>query len=294
MRIAAVGDNITDCYPEAGHMYPGGNCVNVAVHAARAGARASYVGAAGQDQRGEQLVAALRAEGVDVSRLRRPAGPTGYATVVTVGGERTFGPFDRGVARFRLDEEDLEFVAAHDLAHSSYSAFLEEQLPAMAERVPLSFDFDVHTGDAYAAALIPYVTYAFFSASHLDAAATADVLSWACAQGAEIAVATRGAAGSLLFDGRRLVMEPAAEVEVVDTLGAGDTFIAHVLTGLATGSGTRESLRRASAHAGQVCTSPGAFGHPSPMTPDLTGLIRQHTPQPAKEETCPESARPRP
>ncbi|GAA2304582.1 fructosamine kinase FrlD [Nonomuraea roseoviolacea subsp. roseoviolacea] len=292
MRLAAVGDNITDCYLDAGRMYPGGNCVNVAVHAARAGARASYVGSAGRDERGDRLAAALREEGVDVSRLRRPAGPTGYATVVNVGGERVFGPYDRGVARFRLDEADMEFVAAHDMAHSSYSADLEEQLPALAERVPLSFDFDSHTGDDYAAALIPYVTYAFFSASHLGEAETGDLLRWAVGPphhrasrttGARVALATRGAAGAWLFDGRELLAEPAVPVEVVDTLGAGDTFIAHVLTGLAAGLGGRETLRRASAHAARVCTALGAFGHAAPLTPDIPrhpeGFRAAQTPQ---------------
>ncbi|MBT2232914.1 PfkB family carbohydrate kinase [Nonomuraea sp. NEAU-A123] len=272
MRLAAVGDNITDCYPEAARMYPGGNCVNVAVHAARSGARASYIGAAGQDQRGDQLAEALRAEGVDVSHLRRPAGPTGYATVINVGGERTFGPYDRGVARFRLEDEELDFIATHELAHSSYSAHLDEQLTAIAERVPLSFDFDAHTGDDYAAKVIPQVSYAFFSASQLSEAETGDLLRWACGEGARVAVATRGAAGALLFDGRELLAEPAVRVDVVDTLGAGDTFIAHVLTGLTSGLGKRAALRRASAHAAQVCTSLGAFGHPSPMSSDLTHL----------------------
>ncbi|WP_214415759.1 PfkB family carbohydrate kinase [Sphaerisporangium fuscum] len=285
MRLAAVGDNITDCYPQAERMYPGGNCVNVAVHAARAGARASYIGAAGRDERGEHLAEALRAEGVDVSRLRRLDGPTGYATVVTVGGERTFGPFDRGVARFRLDEEDLAFVAGHDLAHTSYSALLDDQLQLLAERVPLSYDFDSHTGDDYAARLIPHVTYAFFSASHLSEAETGDLLRWACRAGARFALATRGAAGALLFDGRELLAEPAVRVDVVDTLGAGDTFIAHALTGLASGLGGRETLRRASARAAEVCTSFGAFGHARPMTPDLTALSRQPSAIAAKEST---------
>jgi fructoselysine 6-kinase len=285
MLLAAVGDNIVDCYPESGRMYPGGNCVNVAVHAVRAGARAGYVGSAGRDQRGDQLEGALRTEGVDVSRLRRPAGPTGYAVVVNVDGDRAFGPFDRGVADFRLEEEDLRFVANHDLAHSSYSARLEDQLPLLAERVPLSFDFDSHTGDDYADRLIPQVKYAFFSASHLGEAETRELLRWACGRGAAVAVATRGPAGALLFDGDELSAEPAVRVDVVDTLGAGDAFIAHVLAGLTSGLGNRETLRRASAHAARVCTSQGAFGHPMPMTRDLSALMAGTPITAAKEST---------
>jgi fructoselysine 6-kinase len=39
MSLAAVGDNVVDCYVDRGLMFPGGNSVNVAVHAARAGTR---------------------------------------------------------------------------------------------------------------------------------------------------------------------------------------------------------------------------------------------------------------
>ena len=57
-RIATVGDNVVDCYPDLGVMYPGGNTVNVAVHARRLGARAAYLGALGTDTAGRVLTAA--------------------------------------------------------------------------------------------------------------------------------------------------------------------------------------------------------------------------------------------
>ncbi len=49
MRLVAVGDNVVDCYPRLGLMFPGGNALGVAVHGRRSGAQAAYVGAVGDD-----------------------------------------------------------------------------------------------------------------------------------------------------------------------------------------------------------------------------------------------------
>ena len=44
VRFAAIGDNCMDVYDKTGEVYLGGNPVNVAVHIARLGSRASYIG----------------------------------------------------------------------------------------------------------------------------------------------------------------------------------------------------------------------------------------------------------
>jgi len=72
-RICAVGDNVVDRYVDRRLMYPGGNAVNVAVHARRCGARTAYVGAVGDDAAGRLLWDVLVREGVDTDRLRRLA-----------------------------------------------------------------------------------------------------------------------------------------------------------------------------------------------------------------------------
>ena len=260
MQLVAVGDNITDCYPEQGVMFPGGNCVNVAVHSARAGVPTSYVGAVGEDDRGALLRSALTAEAVDVSRLRSVPGHTGYATVFHVDGDRHFGPFDRGVAEITLTEEDLDFIAAHRIAHSSTAAQLAPQIPGIAARVPVSFDFDVHTGDDYCGDLIGSVTHAFFSASHLSEPDALDLLAWACDRGAATAVATRGSRGALFSDGRTVLRQPAVASRVEDTLGAGDAFIGEVLAGIVRQRPAVEYLADAAKASSAVCERFGAFG----------------------------------
>ena len=40
MKLIALGDNVIDAYRNTGEHFPGGNAVNVAVHAARLGSHA--------------------------------------------------------------------------------------------------------------------------------------------------------------------------------------------------------------------------------------------------------------
>lgn len=274
MQLVAVGDNITDCYPDFGVMFPGGNCVNVAVHAARLGTAASYVGSVGDDDRGRQLAAALTEEEVDISHLRVQPGSTGYATVLHEDGERTFGPFDRGASQLQLLSADLDFVGRHDIVHSSYAAQLEERIPALAQQARVSFDFDAHTGDEYARQLIPSVSYAFFSAAHLAEEQVRELLTWACSSGAVCALATRGPQGALFFDGNTFTGQPARRATVRDTLGAGDAFIAAVLHGILRKLPASAFLSQAADVSASVCENLGAFGHSTALS------VGQHLPVP--------------
>lgn len=68
MKIAGIGDNVIDRYMNMGIMFPGGNAVNVAAHAALLGAEAAYVGSIGADREGKILKNALESLGVDLSQ----------------------------------------------------------------------------------------------------------------------------------------------------------------------------------------------------------------------------------
>ena len=266
MKLVGIGDNCVDCYGHTGMMYPGGNTVNVAVFARRSGADAGYVGVVGEDPPGRCIGRALRAEDVDSRRLRVVDGPTAYATVDVVDGERVFGPNDLGVSIFDPTDDDHRYLAGFDLIHTGDCSWLERHVAAFAAHGRVSFDFGIHREPAYVEPLLPHLFVAEFSASDLGDDQVEDLIGWAHRQGPRFVLVTRGAGGALLSDGERRYRQPAVATAVVDTLGAGDAFIAGTLLGLVNGRPLADTLADAAELAARACAEMGAFGHGEPIS----------------------------
>lgn len=274
VRIAAIGDNVTDCYVDLDAMYPGGNCVNVAVRAARAGARTAYVGQVGQDERGQLLLDALTAEGVSTIGVRVVPGMTSRTVVRHVDGDRYFGSTDKGVRVFVPRAEDLDLVAGYDLVHVSYCSELDDVVPALSPRVAVSYDFDNRFHAPRTEELLSHVIVAAFSGAELDDSEAVDVVRWAHDRGASWVILTRGRSPALVSDGSQVVRAVPQELTAVDTLGAGDAFIARALVGVV----AKEPLQVLALHAVQAgaeaCLEPGGFGHGRPLVDEDGGLQR--------------------
>ncbi|MEF2887191.1 PfkB family carbohydrate kinase, partial [Gemmiger sp.] len=91
MKLIALGDNVIDYYHNTQECFPGGNAVNVAVHAARLGAQAEYLGSLGDDKMAHIVEKALRENGVDISHCPvLPGRTTKVCSYDVVNGERSF------------------------------------------------------------------------------------------------------------------------------------------------------------------------------------------------------------
>ncbi len=237
IRLAAVGDNCIDLYDQTGDAYPGGNPVNVAVYTVRLGGSASYTGVVGDDKYGGLMRQAVAAKGVDVSHLHTEPGSTALSHVTVVNGDRVFGDYEEGVMEnFRLTEEDVDFLCGHDLVVSGLWGRVEGDLPRLKTRgVPVAFDCANRPEDPAAEKALPWVDYAFFSNDSAGDRELEDILRAIHTKGPELVVATRGERGSLAFDGSRFYRGGIVPCTVVDTMGAGDSFIAGFLYGLMRG-----------------------------------------------------------
>lgn len=78
---------------------------------------------------------------------------------------------------------------------------------------------------------------------------------------------TKGADSSVLFSGEEISTIRTPEVNVVDTVGAGDSFTAVLVSGLLKGDSLRSIHKKAVDVSAWVCTRPGA-------TPEYTDTIR--------------------
>lgn len=268
-RILAFGDNVVDCYEDQQLMYPGGNCLNHAVFARRFGARTWYAGAVADDAAGRLIRQALEREGVDTSHLRTLPGNTAFCVIGTEEGERVFLGADLGVSIIGPSAEDLDLMGRVDAVHTGRSSHVDAWLAHFAARTRLSYDFaTVHDPDRIAR-VAPHCHLASFSGGGLTCDDAMSLAETAARAGATHVLVTRGEEGAILMSGGDAVETSAAPITPVDTLGAGDTFIARVLVGLLRQEAPADLLAAAAAEAARTCSWRGGFGHPGPMEIDL-------------------------
>lgn len=266
-RILGLGDNSMDYYLQQAKKFPGGNALNVAVYAARVNQLASYLGWVGKDADGQIILNTLQAEGIDTSHCRVATGTTARSEISLIDGERSFENSDDGVGSLlHLEDDDFQYIAQHDLVHTSAYSYVESFLPKLATTASmLTFDFTHEWTKDYLATHLPFVDMAFLSAPTLtDEDATA-LLKWCHAFGPSHIVVTRGAKGAVAYNGERCFHQGVIETDVVDTLGAGDAFIAHFIVQILHGTVIPEALHIAATKAAGVCSYLGALGRGIPL-----------------------------
>lgn len=267
--LLCIGDNVVDLYLDQGVFFPGGNALNVAVLARRFGlADVAYMGIVGNDREGDHVQACMVAEGLSTAHLRRVEGPNGKAQVThDAGGDRVFVSSNRGGIRrklmLRMDEDDLALITATGHVHSSCFSYLEPELPRIgAAARGVSFDFSTLHDPAYLAQVCPHVTTAFLSGAELDDAAVSDLIARVLDLGPDTVCVTRGEKGAVWANGRSRIEQPIVSATVVDTMGAGDAFIAGYLVAKSRGGTPEELLQYAAFCAAKACGWEGAWGYP--------------------------------
>lgn len=268
MKLICIGDNVVDCYLDEGVCYPGGDAVNVAVHAKRCGAeKVTYIGVFGNDAEAEHLIACMQHEGVEVNLSRRMYAASSHPGVkLNATHDRMFvgGPRDtvQQLVRMELTQMELNQLADYDLCHTTCYSMLEHEIKVLSDRIPLSFDFSTYTNDAYIDQIAPHVDYAFFSGAELSESQETALVQRCELLGVKLVVVTRGEAGASAYQKGQQFRCLAKPVVAVDTMGAGDSFIAAFLTSWFQTKSPEMALRHAVEYAAHNCLEKGAFGYP--------------------------------
>ena len=235
----------------------GGGPANMAVGASRLGMKTGFVGKVGADAFGRHLAQTLAHDGVDVEGLI--VDPAAHTTLVFVAlsqeGIPDFVFFRHGTADtlLRPDELPVQLLQETQILHfSSVSLSVEPARSACLQAVKIAreagawISFDPNLRPP----LWPDLTTA--RETILEAAALADILKmndeeylFLTGEPIEkpmerggffwndrlrVLAVTRGEKGAILFNGKELVTVPALPIHAVDTTGAGDAFMAGLLT----------------------------------------------------------------
>ncbi|MDZ7708528.1 MAG: PfkB family carbohydrate kinase [Trueperaceae bacterium] len=272
----------------AHHRHGGGPAATAAVAAVRYGVEARLWAIHGDDDAGRSLLRELTDEGVDVSRVRVPAGSRSFVSAVLVGsdGERWIFPY-RGEG---LDDDPdawpIEQVASVDavltdlrhprLARAVLRAAREANVPSVVDLGNLR-DLDA-TEDATVVIAAREAAEELLVRSGAAVGGAGGTAGGDVADASEMAEAalaalrwrddqtvavTLGDEGVVYDAGDGLRHLPALPVEVRDTTGAGDVFHGVWAAALASGADADTCARHASVAAALSCGAPGRGAIPS-------------------------------
>ncbi|PWM37859.1 MAG: hypothetical protein DBX66_04825 [Clostridiales bacterium] len=259
---------------------PGGDALNEALALRRLGVSVGFLGQLGEDLGGELLLTLLRRAGVDVGAVRRGGRTTLSAVNLLPGGEHRFWSFQSGGNALQADMLDEGMIARAKvfcigslMPHSGmdFPGLGEVCRRARAQGVLTAADAVLPPGDydqnEMTAQLLPVIRQldwflpSIGEASVLTGEREPRLAARALqAAGARGVVLKLGARGCLLAAGGRELMVPAYPVPVVDTVGAGDNFVAGFLAGLSFGWSDRQCARLAAAAGALSTTAHGAAG----------------------------------
>lgn len=251
-------------------MYVGGCPTNVAVGAARLGLRTAMLTRVGEDGTGRFVVETLRREGIDVSRVRTAPG---CLTPVVVVGIEPPGRFPIDWYRERpsdlaLDESDLDrdflasaravLVSGNSMSRPD-SARVLHALVSLAPRVVYDLDYRpaLWQGDPrpWLQSLLPQVALVVGTEEEYEAAGGFDLVR---SQTPGTCVRKLGPAGAEIAPpGEEPFPVPGFPVPVLNTLGAGDAFLAGFLSGWLRDQPLEECARRGNANGALVVSRHG-------------------------------------
>lgn len=310
--ITVIGESLVDIIsdprqPQTVKAHPGGSPLNVAVGAARLGLETSLVTHYADDRHGKMIREHLQANGV--TAIVGGSAPTSTATAtLSDDGAATY---DFGIS-WDFNGASLPALAAVEGSTHVHAGSIASMLGpgdqatlalVHAARGSATVSYDPNCRPAISADVAAARTQVelFVSASDIVKASDED-LSWLYPDrtpeqtlaawlelGPALVALTRGADGPVILSRQSRVEMPAERITLVDTVGAGDSFMAALISGLAQlqalgpggrqrlGTLDREELHALAAYANRAaaitCSRPGANPPASAELGSLTGFL---------------------
>lgn len=279
-QVICFGEILWDCLPRG--LFLGGAPLNVACHLAQMGFDARLVSAVGNDFLGDEALRRIQTHGVLTDRIfQHPTLPTGVVIAELDSDGNAHYEFAQPVAwdEIRIKDDPAVLMSSAraivfgSLALRSKSnlralqTILEEDGPLKCFDINLRPPFDDLDLVRKLARTVDLLKLNETELARLvDVSPTSDRFivadrceMFAAQSGVRQICVTLGADGALFWQPDDLHFAPAPKVNVRDTVGAGDAFMATLVAGLAIGQPIPDVLAEACAHGAKVAAQDGAI-----------------------------------
>ncbi|ANW95982.1 carbohydrate kinase [Wenyingzhuangia fucanilytica] len=276
-NIVCFGEVLWDVFPE--HKKIGGAPLNVAVRLQSLGNHVSMISSVGQDADGDKIIDFVKEHKVDASNIQiNPAQQTG-SVAVTLDNERSATyeiEHPRAWDKIELSEKAINraktadafiygSLAARDLVSRNtlyellkiapykifdvnlrkphYSSEILNELMHQADFIKFNDDEILEIVKNYTAVINTVEEAIQFIAQQT---------------GATSICVTKGSKGAVLYYSGKLYQNPGYKIKVVDTVGAGDSFLASLINQLLNNSSPQKAIDFACAVGAIVASREGA------------------------------------
>lgn len=268
---------------------PGGKGANQAVAAARMGADVTMIGCVGDDSFAEQLLANLKAEGVDTSHVSRQEQTTSGVAVVMVeaSGENAIlvVPGANGLVGNAALEQARRVICESDVLLMQLEVPVETVIAAaaLAREAGVPVILDPAPAPASVPAKLLNVDLICPNQSEAEALlgkpvdSTEDAVTLIqelTTLGPRQAMITMAEQGAVVFDGETVETVPPFEINAVDSTAAGDAFAAGLAVRLAEQATLIDAVKFASA-AGALAASGAGAQTAMPTREQIETLLQQ-------------------
>jgi len=250
--------------------FPGGTSANVAVAAAKLGAKVGFVGKVGNDLNGRKLIDDLKRSNVDASRVLIDYKAETTITYIFIDkqGRRTIIGLPGASELLSYKELDLDYLKSCKIFYTE-GASPEVCLKVVRELkksgIKISLDLSeigASSGTDTFKNLVMNADILFSNRRSFQLfTKKSDLIEPAkdlTRKGPEIVVITLGDKGCLVITEDDIISKPGFQVKIVDTTGAGDAFHGAFLFGILKGMSLEKAAELANAVAAISITHYGA------------------------------------
>lgn len=284
--VAGIGELLWDILP-SGRQLGGAPC-NFVFHAIQAGSKGFMVSSVGDDESGVELNNVITKLGLSNQYLQKNEHPTSTVTVeLDNNGYPAYHILENVAWDYLQWDKSLEQLASvldavcfGTLAQRSLQSeltiksFIEATNSKCLKVFDINLRQDYYSKDIISTSLIlsdvlklnedelSVITSCFGIRGTVDEQLKQILKNFAL----KYVVYTMGSRGSIIFSETERSIISAPDVEVIDTVGAGDAFTATFVTGILKGISLKRVHEKANQVAAYVCTQKGA-------TPKQTGKV---------------------
>lgn len=276
--VIGVGEVLWDVFDD--QKFLGGAPANVAYHSSSLGAKAQVLSRVGDDALGSITLNQLRDNGIDTSLISIGSHPTGTVRVTLDATNSAQNTFPDDVAWDHLEADPVALSAASQAdalcfgtlaqrssqSRSTIRQLLQAAKPEALRVLDLNlrcdfFDKELIADSLQQANILKINNEELAIIEKLFALAGSEdeqLQTLAQTYSLKAIALTKGGEGSTLLRGNEIHHQQAPKTELVDTVGAGDSFTATLIAGLLASAPLAAINSLASAIAAFVCTQPGA------------------------------------